>query len=105
MLGIGFEAGTVATRLVEDLGNVRRFMRWHAEHLLEGVDLVAGNDTVRFCHFRAQHDDADREGDRFGRVAFAFLALRGAVTVHRMSGDGADQRAQRPCAGEPGCAP
>ena len=33
------------------------------------------------------------------------LALRGAVTVHRMSGDGADQRAQRPCEGEPGCAP
>ena len=104
LLGVGLETAGVLLRLVEDPPDVLHLPGRDPEHLLEGVDLGAGDDAVGLGHLGAEHDDGDGERDLLGAGGdrgFAF-APPGADLVHRMTGDGADQRPQRSAEGEPG---
>jgi hypothetical protein len=107
--GVGLEPVGVGARPVEQAADVALLVRRHAEGLLEGVDLVAADHAVGLGHLGAEHDDGDGEGDLLGGRAvdrFGFgrdlRRLRLAHRVHRMPGDRAQDRAERPAEGEAG---
>jgi hypothetical protein len=99
---IGFEATDVLARLVEQPTDVLQLLRRNVEDLLEGADLVASHHPVGLCHLGAEDDHADGESDVLGGVV-GLLALRAfAHLVDRMTGQAAQERAQRPAERETG---
>src|SRR3546814_4481711 len=73
---VGLEAAGVLARLVEHPADVLHLVGGDAEHLLEGVHLLAVDVAVGLGELGAQHDDADGEGDLAGAVGNGGLTAR-----------------------------
>ena len=53
LFGIGLVSGDVLLGQIKDAGDVRHLARGYLEYLLEGIDLIIGNDTVGLGHLSA----------------------------------------------------
>ena len=88
-------------RLVEHPGDVPDLGRRHLEDLAEGGDLVPGHHAVGLGELGAEGDDGDGEADLLGRVGSGLGArfggqFGGLARIVDVTGDAADQRAERP---------
>ena len=80
--GIGLEAGNVLLGEVVEPRDVALLLGRHGEDLLEGADLVPGDDAVGLRHLGRKRDHGDREGDLApAKLRIALEKVRTASTT------------------------